>query len=89
MMKVDARDVCIEDFCGYTHPGHFHVAFWCDWIAAEGAVVFGGDWQEVPDMPAPNGVPTRAEINVWCLDHGFDIVLDEGANTSDDGGPGR
>ena len=24
------RDICIEDFNGYTTPSHFPVAFWCD-----------------------------------------------------------
>ena len=76
------RDICIEDFCGYTTPSHFPVAFWCDWIAAEQVVRFGGDWGEVPDMPAPV-LPTRQEINAWFASHGFDIKLSEGCNTRD------
>jgi hypothetical protein len=39
--------VCIEDFCGYSEPGHFPVQYWADWYPQTGFCYFGGDWSDV------------------------------------------
>lgn len=51
--------VCVFDFNGYVTPGHFPVAQWADY--ENGRVVFGGDWQEIPDWIVDHE-PTEQEV---------------------------
>lgn len=42
--------ICIEDFCGYTEPGHFPSQYWADYVPSTGILSFGGDWSFMPDL---------------------------------------
>jgi hypothetical protein len=66
IIKLLEKDVCIVDFNGYSQPGHFPVSFWADWDGSK--VVFGGDWQEIPDMPTDKE-PTEDEVHAWVKEH--------------------
>ena len=62
--------ICIEDFCGYTSPGHFFTQFWADWSKSEEMLFFGGDWDKIPPMPAVKE-PTADDAYTWALGHGY------------------
>ena len=62
------ESICIVDFNGYIHPGHFPTSFWADWWVADKVVTFGGDWCDVPDMPSEME-PTEAEVEAWAEKH--------------------
>jgi hypothetical protein len=62
------KDVCAYDFNGYTDPGHFPSAYWADWCPFRESVEFGGDWSEIPAMPAKT-YPTEDEVTRWAKDH--------------------
>jgi len=62
--------VCVEDFEGYSYPGHFHTAFWADYYPSLGFTRFGGDHWNVPDMPSESE-PTECEIDAWTVLHNF------------------
>lgn len=68
-IRPDAESVCVKDFCGYTHPGHFPVSFWADYYPEYGITRFGGDWRELPDMPSKRQ-PSDAKIKAWLKRHG-------------------
>ena len=44
------NSVCVFDFNGYTSPGHFFTSMWADYYPDKGIVVFGGDWDGIPNM---------------------------------------
>lgn len=56
--------VYVEDFCGGDGVGR--VNFWAVWEA--GRVTFGGDWGEVPPMPAAE-VPAVEAVHRWVTGH--------------------
>lgn len=58
-------DVCIEDFNGTAEYG-YPVAYWADWNGA--VVTFGGDWGDVPNMPAKTQ-PTVEQVHAWADAH--------------------
>lgn len=62
------NSVCLVDFNGYTFPGHFPVAYWADYYPDQKAVIFGGDWQTVPDMPSET-CPSEEDVHQWVVDH--------------------
>lgn len=44
------ESVCLEDFTGYTVPGHFPVGYCADYRFDSQLVTFGGDWCDTPPM---------------------------------------
>lgn len=58
------KDICIVDRVG---GGRFPTSFWADWDGKK--VVFGGDWRDVPDMPAKRE-PTEKRVYAWAHKHG-------------------
>jgi hypothetical protein len=66
--KLTGPHVCIVDFEGYTKPGHFHTSMWADWYPHHKFVRFGGDWNDVPDMPATSE-PTEEAVEAWAAKH--------------------
>lgn len=58
------KDVCIVD---WNTGGSFPTSFWADWDGKK--VVFGGDWRDVPDMPAKRE-PTQKRVYAWAHKHG-------------------
>jgi hypothetical protein len=58
------KDVCIVD---WNAGGRFPTSFWADWDGEK--VVFGGDWRDVPDMPAKRE-PTQKRVYAWAHKHG-------------------
>lgn len=64
----DAASVCVEDFCGYSQPGHFPTQFWADYFPQLGFTRFGGDHWNVPDMPC-TCEPSEEEIKAWTIRH--------------------
>ena len=65
--------VCIEDFCGYTHEGHFPVSFWADYVPSLKITRFDGEWWNVPDMPSESE-PTELDVNKWARIHGAEFT---------------
>lgn len=57
LTEITDDSICIEDFNG---KFVFPTAWWCDW--KEGIVSFGGEWEEVPDMPYPNKPDTFGKL---------------------------
>jgi hypothetical protein len=60
---------CIVDFTGRFATCGLPTSFWADWDQKRELLVFGGDWAEVPDMPAKIE-PTRDEAYAWARQHG-------------------
>lgn len=92
MYKLDARDVCIVDFCGQKHYQETY-ARWsrpctvsADWLFLEKLVVFTGEWQDVPDMPAETE-PDEDTVEAWAAKHGFllDDINDGEGHSCDSG----
>ena len=75
----EMTSVCIEDFCG--RCSGLPTSYWADWDGT--AVGFGGEWQDIPDMPT-DIEPTPNEVNQWAKDHGADIYT-----INQDGGDNR
>lgn len=70
LIEIEDDSICIEDFNGkYVFP----TAWWCDW--ENGIVRFGGEWEDVPDMPLPQRPTlrglrkTRRECYKWVKKH--------------------
>jgi len=60
--KIEMKDsICVFDFDGYTVPGHFHVSTWADYFPINGIVVFGGEWNDIPDWIIDHE-PTEEEV---------------------------
>ena len=68
----NAPSVCVEDFEGYSMPGHFHTSFWADYYPTLGFTRFGGDYWNIPDM-FTNTEPTEEEISAWEKIHNFGV----------------
>lgn len=68
----DEPGVCIEDFCGYTSPGHFPISFSADYYPRLGITRFLGAWWNVPDMPSTSE-PTEEEVTAWVKQSGVEI----------------
>jgi hypothetical protein len=64
--------ICIEDFCGYTSPGHYPISFSADYFPAERLTHFTGDWGNIPPMPS-NTAPTEKQVWEWAETHGWKI----------------
>ena len=67
--------ICIEDFCGSARLSDgfrvYPYSVSADWNGR--AVIFGGAWSEVPDMPAL-ALPTPEAVNAWAAQyHDIDI----------------
>jgi hypothetical protein len=60
--------VCIEDFCGYSSPGHFPVSLSADWFPDEAVTHFTGDWSDTPPMASPTQ-PTEEDVWAWARQH--------------------
>ena len=69
----DEPSVCIEDFCGYTNPGHFPISFAADYFPRLGFTRFTGAWWNVPDMESGQE-PTELDINKWARSHGAEYT---------------
>jgi len=67
--EIDSA-ICIEDFCGYTSPGHFPITFSADWIPSRRKTYFTGDWESVPPMPSDEE-PTEEQVWAWAKKHGW------------------
>jgi hypothetical protein len=67
-IPLDEPSVCIEDFCGYTNPGHFPISFAADYFPRLGFTRFTGAWWNVPDMESDHE-PTEDEISAWAHLH--------------------
>ncbi len=63
-IPLDAETICVEDFCGYSSPGHFPVSFWADYYPTLGFTRFGGESWNIPDMPCTSE-PTEEAIDAW------------------------
>jgi hypothetical protein len=64
--------VCIEDFCGYTSPGHLPITFSADWFPEEQLTHFSGEWADVPPMPSPTQ-PDEQAVWAWAKAHGWKL----------------
>jgi hypothetical protein len=64
----DEPSICIEDFCGYTQPGHFPISFAADYFPRLGFTRFTGAWWNVPDMESMRE-PTEVETSAWARSH--------------------
>lgn len=62
--------ICVFDFCGYSEPGHFPISMWADWDGEK--TVFGGDWQDIPDMLGTKE-PSEEEVLAWVRKHENDM----------------
>lgn len=62
LANICDKALCVEDFCGYTTPGHLPVQYWADWCPVTSMVYFGGDWCDVPPLPCA-AMPTDEIIN--------------------------
>ena len=69
----DETSVCIEDFCGYSNPGHFPTSMSADYFPRLGFTRFTGEWWNVPDMPS-DSEPTELDVNKWARLHGADCT---------------
>ena len=69
----DTPSVCVEDFCGYSHPGHFPTSFWADYYPTLGFTRFGGDYWNIPDLYTVTE-PTEETINAWERLHAFGLA---------------
>lgn len=70
-ISQDEPSVCVEDFCGYTHLGHFPITFSADYFPRLGFARFSGAWWNAPDMPCDKE-PTEEQVGEWARLH---IVL--------------
>lgn len=58
------RSICIIDWCGsYKYSG-----WWCDYFPNENKVVFGGEWEDVPDLTIDH-IPTTEECEKHAREH--------------------
>jgi hypothetical protein len=73
----DEPSVCVEDFSGYTNPGHFPTTFSADYFPRLGITRFSGEWQDVPDMPSDHE-PTEKEVHDWVKTKGPDYLRPKG-----------
>ena len=62
------NSICIVDFCGYIHPGHFPYSVWADYYPEHHVMTFGGEWQDVPDMPCKRE-PSEHHAELWAKLH--------------------
>lgn len=55
-----SNNICITSFqkCDKS------VLLWADWHPDEKVVKFGGDWRDIPDMPAET-CPSEEEVTIW------------------------
>ena len=65
---------CIIDFSGNIMPGSWPAYFRADWDGEK--VIFSGDGDGVPDMPAPEE-PTESEVWQWAEDHDWMLEWSE------------
>jgi hypothetical protein len=65
---MEQESICIEDFCGYSNPGHFPTTFSADWFPAESLTHFTGEWCDCPPMPSATQ-PTEEDVWNWARKH--------------------
>lgn len=70
--STEDDSVCVMDFAGsYTSKKYGRIYpfnCWADWYPQKKAVVFGGAYADVPDMPATKE-PTEAAVERWVKKH--------------------
>lgn len=64
-MNTDTA-IVIVDFNGHVQGTSMIESFWAEWNGR--TVVFGGDWQGVPDMPA-DVEPDSKSVWAWAGKH--------------------
>jgi hypothetical protein len=65
------ESVCVFDFCGFIHPGHFPWSAWADYWVESKVCTFGGDWADVPDWyvdSEPSEAAAEAHANAWIAE---------------------
>jgi hypothetical protein len=60
-----STSICVEDFNGYSEPGHFPISYWADWDPDKQMLYFGGDWAHVLPMPSAT-LPTAEQAHEWA-----------------------